>query len=84
MDLNTIASPNQTKKQIFVSTLDQQFQRKLAGKLESRCFELAKQILDLMPMCNYGQIEMALAVIKFVRLEAGIINRTSEQSMETG
>ena len=50
----------------------------MAARIEEMCIELAKQIMESLPLNTFGQIEMAFAIIKHVRLEFGLINRTAE------
>ena len=66
------------KNQIPVNTLEQATQRQQASRIEEMCFDQAKQIMESLPLNTFGQIEMAFAIIKHVRLEFGLINRTPE------
>jgi hypothetical protein len=64
---------------VMVSRFDQRTQRSLALKMEDRVFELAKRILDDLPVPTFRQIHMAFAIVKFVRNEFGLTNRISEE-----
>lgn len=65
------------RREFLVSTLDQSTQRSMASKLEERCFELANKILHDMLLSGFVQINMALAILKFVRKEFGLKNHSN-------
>lgn len=64
---------------MLVSRFDQRVQRSLAHKMEDRCFELAKRVLDDIPLNTFRQLHMAFAIIKLVRKEFGLTNRVLEE-----
>jgi len=66
------------KTELLVSKIEQKAQRKLAHKIEDRCFEISKRVLDDIPLNTFRQLHMALAILNFVRSEFGIQNRFSE------
>ena len=73
---NKISSKNQKipSQGVFVEHLKQDKQRNLVMKIEDRCMELVKQVSHEIPMVNYNQASMALAIIRYVRREFGVKN----------
>jgi hypothetical protein len=43
-------------------------------KIEDRCMELVRQVAHDIPMVNYNQASMSLAIIRYVRREFGVKN----------
>lgn len=73
----TTMSPSDNTE-LLVVKIEQKAQRKLAHKIEDRCFEISKRVLDDIPLNSFGQMNMALAILKFVRNEFGVSNRFQE------
>lgn len=64
------------KDETTVRSLGQSIQRDLSVKIEDRCFELAKKVLERVNSASFGQAGMSLAIIKFVRREFGVVNHS--------
>jgi len=74
---NTMSPDGQ--KIMTVNRFDQRIQRSLAHKMEDRCFELAKRVLDDIPLNTFRQLHMAFAIVKFVRREFGLSNKVFDE-----
>lgn len=61
-------------KNVLVDHLKQDRQRGLVVKIEDRCMELVRQVAHEIPMVNYNQSSMGLAIIRYVRREFGVKN----------
>jgi hypothetical protein len=64
------------KDETTVRSFGQSIQRDLSVKIEERCFELAKKVLDRVNLASFGQAGMSLGIIKFVRKEFGVVNHS--------
>jgi hypothetical protein len=65
---------------ITMNKFDQRIQRTLSNKMEDRCFELAKRVLDDFPLNSFKQLHMAFAIVKIVRMEFGLNNKVFEEN----
>ena len=68
------------KDEVLLESLSQNSQRMLAKLMFDKCMEIAFKVLEETSQATFGQANMALAIVKYVRRDYGLVNHNEQMN----